>query len=482
MIAIQNARSKFTSVLFASVNLKVTQSIDLPASGSLRFLPTRGLVLGQSVAALSNGATIKIEEIDPLSVVSAAAAGSLSTNLTGANNDLVFTAKAVGVAGNSISITYTDPGSASHALGVAVVGSAINVTLATGVPALASLTTAQPGANNDITFTAKSPAQAGTTGNAITIEYSANADGQPAVDGTVTGSAINILLQMGGGSGGAVVTSSVGLLGTATGTGTAKAVITGLPGGTVTIPFAVNSGEDPTVWGDRLNSALQLSYTSYGSGDQITVLFNYDGTLYTPVMVVSNNSGSTGIPTQTIDTSVPSVLNTILSTAQDVLDWVASGVGNAVAARALVTAANAGGNDGTGVIESFFTATHLAGGSLSGAITSTAAQIKAAIDANTAAAALVSVANKAANDGSGIVTAISVAPLTGGADLVLGSVTQTVVASVDLADTDANKKIQTLTLANTLAIAPGANLRLTVIGGATATTDLADIVVEGTLA
>ncbi|MBP9897468.1 MAG: hypothetical protein KBF28_03790 [Gemmatimonadales bacterium] len=49
-----------------------------------------------------------------------------------------------------------------------------------------------------------------------------------------------------------------------------------------------------------------------------------------------------------------------------------------------------------------------------GAITSTAADVDAAIDALPAAAALVTPANKAANDGSGVVIAMAAAPLVGG--------------------------------------------------------------------
>lgn len=54
-----------------------------------------------------------------------------------------------------------------------------------------------------------------------------------------------------------------------------------------------------------------------------------------------------------------------------------------------------------------------------GAATSTAAQVKAAIDASTPAAALVSVANAAGNDGTGVVTALAYTSLAGGQDYVL---------------------------------------------------------------
>lgn len=56
-----------------------------------------------------------------------------------------------------------------------------------------------------------------------------------------------------------------------------------------------------------------------------------------------------------------------------------------------------------------------------GAITSTAAQVKAAIDASAPAAALVTVANAAGNDGTGVVTALAYTNLAGGTDYVIGT-------------------------------------------------------------
>ena len=68
----------------------------------------------------------------------AALYASLSTTLVGANNDLVFTAKASGVVGNSITITYVNPGAAGN-ISCAVVGTNITVTLGnSAVPAINS--------------------------------------------------------------------------------------------------------------------------------------------------------------------------------------------------------------------------------------------------------------------------------------------------------------------------------------------------------
>jgi len=56
---------------------------------------------------------------------------SLSTNLTGADNDLVWTSKLVGVDGDQITIEYLDPGENDAALSIDVDGYAITVNLAT---------------------------------------------------------------------------------------------------------------------------------------------------------------------------------------------------------------------------------------------------------------------------------------------------------------------------------------------------------------
>lgn len=72
-----------------------------------------------------------------------ATAATLSTNLTGNNNDLTFTAVAVDATGNDITIAYVDPAAPSVALLVTVVGSAISVRLATDESSVITSTAAQ---------------------------------------------------------------------------------------------------------------------------------------------------------------------------------------------------------------------------------------------------------------------------------------------------------------------------------------------------
>lgn len=64
---------------------------------------------------------------------SGATAATLSTDLTGDNNDVVFTAVTGGGVGNTISVEYIDPAGNNKALDVDVDGRAIKVYLATGV-------------------------------------------------------------------------------------------------------------------------------------------------------------------------------------------------------------------------------------------------------------------------------------------------------------------------------------------------------------
>lgn len=77
---------------------------------------------------------------------------TLSTALTGANNDLKYTSKIRGLAGNNISVTYIDPAANSQPLTISVIGNNIRVILATGgggaITSTASLIKAAIIANN----------------------------------------------------------------------------------------------------------------------------------------------------------------------------------------------------------------------------------------------------------------------------------------------------------------------------------------------
>jgi hypothetical protein len=69
--------------------------------------------------------------ITPTDLSAVATAATLTTALTGANNDLVFTAAVTGLAGREITITYTDPAAPGVSESVAVSGRRITFTLST---------------------------------------------------------------------------------------------------------------------------------------------------------------------------------------------------------------------------------------------------------------------------------------------------------------------------------------------------------------
>jgi hypothetical protein len=74
---------------------------------------------------------------------SASTAASLTTALTGTNNDLVLTSLLDGRLGNAVSIRYVSPGTNNAALSVSVTGRAITVNLATNGSAAITSTAAQ---------------------------------------------------------------------------------------------------------------------------------------------------------------------------------------------------------------------------------------------------------------------------------------------------------------------------------------------------
>lgn len=120
-----------TAVLAALVGLRTigTSNVTVSTSGTtnraiaVTFAANLGkLAVDSIVASVSGGSAV---------------AATLSTSLTGANNDLTFTAVTAGTGGNSVTVTYVDPGS-DGALAVSVLGSAITVTLAYGSGAITS--------------------------------------------------------------------------------------------------------------------------------------------------------------------------------------------------------------------------------------------------------------------------------------------------------------------------------------------------------
>lgn len=102
---------------------------DNGAGGTLSF--TRALDPPKSVAM--EGAAVAVQ-------------ATLTTALTGANNDLLFTAVPPGRLGNDVRIRYVDPAANNAALAVSVSGRDITVNLATGAGGTITSTANQIGA------------------------------------------------------------------------------------------------------------------------------------------------------------------------------------------------------------------------------------------------------------------------------------------------------------------------------------------------
>lgn len=112
--------------------------------------------------------------------------------------------------------------------------------------------------------------------------------------------------------------------------------------------------------------------------------------------------------------ALAATLSTGIVGNDNALEWVAVATGtggNAIT----IAITNPGGTAAAEVVTVVSNAISVAGRTSGGVLESTAAEIIAAIEASTAASALVTVNNQGVSDGSGIVTALSATNLAGGA-------------------------------------------------------------------
>jgi len=220
---------------------------------------------------------------------------ALTTTLTGANNDLVWTAVDGGTQGNYIYVEYLNPGTAGATISLDVTSTpasggytkkVISVNLATTAAVKASYTTTLTGANNDIVLTAVA---AGTAGNAIDIILADPSANNAALSVGTVGTVITVNLATG-------VAGAI--------TSTASQVLA-----------AIN--------GDYLAQKLVL----------VTLSGADDGTgVVTALAKQDLASGSAGA---VINSTGDAIKTALLADAE---------------AAALVTAADAGGNDGSGAV------------------------------------------------------------------------------------------------------------------------------------
>jgi hypothetical protein len=156
--------------------MNATQTRAAMADRNLNPLSTVAAAVGRNtggrhvdLSLVFQGVQIKAEDIYDAIAAQYDTAAALTTALTGANNDLVFTARRGGENGKNVTIRYVDPGAASQALSVTVAGSAITVNLATNGSSVITSTAAQirDAVNGDATasglvFAANAAANDGT--------------------------------------------------------------------------------------------------------------------------------------------------------------------------------------------------------------------------------------------------------------------------------------------------------------------------------
>jgi hypothetical protein len=325
------------------------------------------------------GDTISVEYRDPNAAVTNA---TLTINPGGANDALVWTATPAwgGEEGNAITVEYVNPNK--------------------GVVA-ATLTIDPAGANNALVWTAKD-AWSGARGNDITVEYRDTAHGT-AESIVVTGTGIVVILATNAGTG-AIESTGDTIKATLAGHAAANAMVTA-------VDLAGNDGSAIVTLMAETNLAGGVGVQHLNAVESIQVV----GT----GILVNLATGATGSVTSTGDT----VKATLAA------DPVAS---------LMVTAVDLAGNDGSGLLtlmdEAPLTGGHgvleinaveaievvgtaiivnLATGA-TGAVTSTGDTIKATLLLHPVAAAMVTAVDAAANDGSGLVTGMIPARLSGG--------------------------------------------------------------------
>ncbi len=253
----------------------------------------------------------------------------------------------------------------------------------------AAVSTSLTGTQNDMTFTADT---AGTAGNNITIAYrtdriaAGNATALANADGTI----INVDLK-----------TSAGVKANATVTTDATEVTIG---DTITIGTTVYT----------FKTTMTAAYDVKRNGTAATTLANLKKAI--------NATGTAGVEYFAGTLAHPSVAATTIDATTLKVEALTVGIaGNAIAKS--LSAAHLDW-DGSGA---FLTA-----GEDVNQVLSIASEVKTAIEANTAAAALVDLTYVAANDGTGLVTAMAATALSGGSDgkVPLFTVTGSILCSL----------------------------------------------------
>lgn len=199
----------------------------------------------------------------------------------------------------------------------------------------------------------------------------------------------------------------------------------GFMGAAASVTFT--GSEDNTAIDTAITAALEGMHT-IGTGN---VTVSVSGTTNRAAAVTfAGVLGKLAVPLITATASGGSAVRATLSTnltGATNNDLTYTAVTGGTAGNSITVAyVDPSANDATlsvSVVGSAITVNLATGGA--GAITSTAAQIKTAIEASTPASALVTVANKTGNDGSGVVAALSATPLAGGLAAPVAAVVET---------------------------------------------------------
>lgn len=250
----------------------------------------------------------------------------------------------------------------------------INALLATLLPSTAaaaptnavagSLVVNPSGANNSMTFTA---VRKGVAGNSIHVAYATPLTPGAALSVGVVGKVITVNLATGAGTP-QVETATVVAAGGITEDGNLEVtVVSALLAGPVTVPVAVTTALDDA---SKIAEAI-----AHALAADATLAAKFDFTHSTADVVMTRKAAN--------------------ARANDTTENLA------IAAGLGVTAVVSSTNTTPGVAP---------------AATSTAAQVKAAIEASAAAAALVTCANEGGDNGTGACATVADAPLTSGAD------------------------------------------------------------------
>lgn len=269
---LQSAPGVRPAIVFAiaeDIDLTAVQAVDLDLPANEKMILKSARIITESVDTLSNGATVNVTQYDA-KLVEARVRATLTTALTGTNNDLKLTAVTKGTYGNGITLTLADPGLPNQALSVSVVSKAITVNLATSGTAQVETATA-----------------AGTITQGVAQVETATVVGTIATDGAaavvvtaagMTNSPKTLNVAVNNGTLQVETATVVGTIG-ASGAGNATVIVTaaGMSNSPKTVSVAVANNDSASTVAGKIRTALGLDadvsafFTIGGSGVYVTL-------------------------------------------------------------------------------------------------------------------------------------------------------------------------------------------------------------------